>query len=150
MRHGPPLIALGTVWTTTPSGWRVLVAQRLPDAPILPGCWEVPGGKVEPGEDPLEAARRELAEETGIDPPPRELWTDCGSHLTSGSEGPILEFRVFVAPAPEGCSPEPRASARVRWVDRDEFVNLDWPPANAPLNVALLRVLDQLPRGGAG
>jgi 8-oxo-dGTP pyrophosphatase MutT (NUDIX family) len=30
--------------------------------------WEPPGGGIDPGESPFEAARRELAEETGLDP----------------------------------------------------------------------------------
>lgn len=140
-------IALGTVWKSTPAGWLVLVAQRLPDAPILASYWEVPGGKVEPGEDPLAAAQRELAEETGIDPPPKELWIDCGCHLSDGTQGPVLELRLFLAPAPPGCAPEPRASAQVRWVGLEEFLSLRWPPANAPINRALLDALARLHGG---
>src|SRR5499426_328701 len=30
------------------------------------GAWSIPKGEVEPGEDPLAAARRELEEETGL------------------------------------------------------------------------------------
>lgn len=34
------------------------------------GAWMVPKGQVEPGEAPIEAARREFAEETGLKAPP--------------------------------------------------------------------------------
>lgn len=44
---------------------RVLLAQR-PEGKHLAGCWEFPGGKLEPGEQPQRALVRELHEELGI------------------------------------------------------------------------------------
>lgn len=44
---------------------RVLVARRPASAP-LPGEWQFPGGRVEFGEHPWDALRRELREELGI------------------------------------------------------------------------------------
>lgn len=43
---------------------KVLVAQRA--KPPLTGIWSLPGGHIEPGEKAIEAAHRELDEETGI------------------------------------------------------------------------------------
>ena len=45
---------------------RVLLTQRKVGA-HLEGLWEFPGGKVEPGEDPRDALKRELREELGIE-----------------------------------------------------------------------------------
>jgi 8-oxo-dGTP diphosphatase len=46
-------------------GGLVLVAKRA-EAQHLPGAWEFPGGKIEGGEEPADAALRELREETGL------------------------------------------------------------------------------------
>jgi mutator protein MutT len=47
-------------------GGRLLLARR-PAGKRHAGLWELPGGKFLPGETPFEAARRELAEELGVE-----------------------------------------------------------------------------------
>jgi|CXWL01.1.fsa_nt_gi mutator protein MutT len=44
---------------------QVFVQKRSPDRRMFPGCWDIPGGHVEPGETLYEALVREIREETG-------------------------------------------------------------------------------------
>jgi A/G-specific adenine glycosylase len=59
-----PHVRAAVVVLTDPEG-RWFVQRRAPRG-LLGGLWEFPGGKVEAGETPEEAAARELREETGV------------------------------------------------------------------------------------
>ncbi|MFC9893138.1 NUDIX hydrolase [Nocardia sp. NPDC127579] len=69
---------------------KVLLLHRNPARP-MGGLWEVPGGDVAPGETPAEAARREVATETGLD----VLVTDELTHFVNpDSAGRALDFHT--------------------------------------------------------
>jgi len=53
--------------SSTGAGIEVLVLRRGPKG-RSPGSWETVHGHIEPGETPVEAARREVREETGLEP----------------------------------------------------------------------------------
>jgi 8-oxo-dGTP diphosphatase len=69
---------------------RVLAARRT-GPPALAGKWELPGGKVEPGEDPVAALHREIAEELEIS---LTLGTELRPPHSSGPEAARVTTRV--------------------------------------------------------
>ncbi len=75
------LVVLATTTGGIPD--RVLLIQRRWDP--YQGCWALPGGLVEPGEDLVDAAARELAEETSLELDTVEL-TQIGAYGDPGRD----------------------------------------------------------------
>jgi ADP-ribose pyrophosphatase len=67
-----------------------LVMERQFRYPLGRDMIEVPAGKIDPGEDPLATARRELAEETGYS---AEIWSHVATiHLAIGYSNEHIEI----------------------------------------------------------
>jgi 8-oxo-dGTP diphosphatase len=124
------------------AGDRVLVAQR--SGGPFDGCWEFPGGKVEPGESDLSALVREVGEELGLAVVPQSF---LGEVLLDGPVGGgapgASTLRVWWARVSEG-EPVAHEHAALRWVRADELEALDWIPADRPLLPAVRALLARL------
>jgi 8-oxo-dGTP diphosphatase len=105
---------------------RVLIADR-PPGKLMPGRWEFPGGKVQPGESDAEALARELAEELGIE----VLAARPLMILTHDYPERSVELSMWVVERYRG---EPRGleGQRLKWVaarelDREDMLEADRP-----------------------
>lgn len=90
------------------------------------GLWLQPGGHVEAGETPAEAALREASEETGLPVHhpaggPRFVHVD----VHPGPRGHIhLDVRYLIESPDVDPAPGPQESQDVRWFDWDEAIEL--------------------------
>ena len=112
-------------------GDRVLVSRRKADQP-MPLLWEFPGGKVEPGEDPVVALAREVREELG-----------CGVQVGRIHDVVFHAYEAFdLVMLVYGCAivegaPSAVDVAEIAWVEVKKLPSLDLLPADYPLAHAL-------------
>ncbi len=114
---------------------RVLMSQRRADQ-TLPLHWEFPGGKVEPGESPEAALRREIDEELGCQVRVGAIF-EVVFHAYDAFDLYMLVYRCQV----EAGTPTARQVVAVAWVDPAQLPKLKLPPADLPLAERLAREL---------
>ena len=126
-------------------GDRVLVAQR--SGGSYDGCWEFPGGKVEPGEEELAALVREIGEELGVTVGPQAFLGEVVlDGVVAGGLPGASTLRVWSGRVRPGSEVTAREHSELRWLTADELESLDWIPADRPLLPAV-RALLARPRG---
>lgn len=120
---------------------KVLLVRKTPDAPVHPGKWEVPGGRLEPGEDLTAHLCREVREETGLTVVPAEpffLWDwylPCGTRVVAAAvlcrteEEEVTLHRQVAGDDLAGSA----------WVPLEELAGWDLIPNMAPVVRAFLQ-----------
>lgn len=112
----------------------VLLARRAPGS-HLAGCWEFPGGKVEPGEEPPRALEREIAEELGVEGRAGPPFT-FNYHVYPDRRVLLLAYRVEILG-----EPRPPGVQEIGWFAADQIAALATPPADGPIFDRLLPLL---------
>jgi A/G-specific adenine glycosylase len=121
-------IGVGVIWNDQ---GQILIDRR-PQADLLGGLWEFPGGKVEPGETIESCIRREIKEEIGID-------VAVGEHFITLDHA-YTHFKVTLEV--HHCSylsgtPQAIECDEVRWVSVAELEQFPFPKANVDIIKAI-------------
>jgi 8-oxo-dGTP diphosphatase len=116
---------------------RALLAARRTRPLHLAGRWEFPGGKVDPGETPVEALHRELCEELGVR-------VELGGEIAGPEDGAWVitdrhVMRLWLARIVEG-DPQPLVEHdALSWLAPGEWLSVPWLDADVPIVEELTR-----------
>ena len=118
----PTLVGVGVI----ERDGRFLIRRRpeLPGSP-MPGYWEFPGGKCEPGESPHDAVLRECLEETGLPMVVGRLRRVIRHEYPHG----YVELHYFDMTTADP-SADPAADTGFIWVTAPQLIGRKFPEAN--------------------
>jgi 8-oxo-dGTP diphosphatase len=115
---------------------RALLAQQRSYPPEAAGLWELPGGRVEPGESDVDAVVRECQEELGVEVSVKD---PIGPDVALPN-GKLL--RIYLAALVDATAePHPHDHAALRWLTAGRLGDVVWLPADRILLPALRQAL---------
>ncbi len=124
----PPVVDVDVVVGLISDGAGRWLVNCRPAGKPLAGSWEFPGGKCQPGETPLVALKRELAEELGIEvleaKPLLKLEHDYPDKRVRLDVWQVLRYRGRVTA---------RESQPLRWVTAEDCRGLPLLEADGPI-----------------
>jgi 5,10-methenyltetrahydrofolate synthetase len=137
--HDHPMGAVVTpTRTLRPSAMRVVAAIWIRDGLLLAarratgrayaGLWELPGGKVEPGEPDAVALSRELREELGV---AATVLPEAVAEAVHSAEDGLVHLVAYEVLSDD--APRREEHDEIRWIAPSEIGALDWAPADRPL-----------------
>ncbi len=100
---------------------RVLLAKRQRGG-MAAGAWSLIGGKLDPGETPLQAVIRETLEEVGLETAPQYLMERCVDDLATNER---WRTRYYVAPAIGRLSVDAAEHSEAAFFDQSQIQGLE-------------------------
>ena len=116
----------------------ILIMKRSKDSGSYPGCWALPGGKIEVGETPVDAAVRETKEETNLEVKGGDLISFY--LMTKGSK----DYSCFITTDWSGELKLSSEHDDFKWVSYKDLHNHIEIPTSINFFLALNKILDKI------
>jgi len=125
-------VGIAILWRKTDQNIEVLLTRR-PAGTHLEGLWELPGGKIEPGESAVQAARREVGEELGVDAGDLEELVAVDYAYADRA----VRLHACIGEVAASTRARNLQVAEHRWVTLDSLHEYEMPPANRSIIEAI-------------